>query len=213
MRGTRGVWLERKNALMSCIMSFIRSPNGVYSMVLKPCSDLVDKNNQGSSMSLNRTQLNAAVEKNIISSSQADSLYEFLTAQSPDAPMFTFTHVLYYLGGRIAIGAMTLFMTLGWEAFGGVGVVSVSLAYAAIGLALANALAAKDLRVPAGICATFVECSTPALIYGLQPRWRVWPAGSVYRDYHRYVKWHWVYMELGTLAVGALIAWRYKYPF
>src|SRR5690625_5227427 len=106
MRGTRAAWLERKNALMSCIMSFIRSPNGVYSMVLKPCSDLVEKNNQGSSMRLNRTQLNAAVEENIISSSQADSLYEFLKAQSPDVPMFTFTHVLYYLGGLIAIGAM-----------------------------------------------------------------------------------------------------------
>src|SRR5690625_324767 len=157
MRGARAASLERKNALMSCIMSFIRSPNGAYSMVLKPCSDLVDKNNQRSSMSLNRTQLNAAVEKNIISSSQADSLYEisssqadslyeFLKAQSPDVPMFTFTHVLYYLGGLIAIGAMTLFMTLGWEAFGGVGVVSISLAYAVIVLDLANALAAKDLR-------------------------------------------------------------------
>lgn len=164
-------------------------------------------------MSLNRTQLNAAVEKNIISSSQADSLYEFLKAQSPDSPTFTFTHVLYYLGGFIAIGAMTLFMTLGWEAFGGVGVVSISLAYAVIGLALANALAAKDLRVPAGICATFVVCLTPLLIYGLQQWWGFWPEGSVYRDYHRYVKWHWVYMELGTLAVGAVIAWRYKYPF
>src|SRR5690625_7347783 len=103
-------------------------------MVLKPCSDLVDKNNQRSSMSLNRTQLNAAVEKNIISSSQADSLYGFLKAQSPDVPMFTFTHVLYYLGEHIAIGAMTLFRTLGWEACGGVRVVSFSVAYGVVGV-------------------------------------------------------------------------------
>ena len=32
-------------------------------------------------------------------------------------------HILYYLGGLIAIGAMTLFMTLGWERFGGGGLV------------------------------------------------------------------------------------------
>src|SRR5690625_7445163 len=168
MRGTRAAWLERKNALMSCIMSFIRSPNGVYSMVLKPCSDLVDKNNQGSSMSLNRTQLNAAVEKNIISSSQADSLYEFLKAQSPDVPMFTFTHVLYYLGGLIAIGAMTLFMTLGWEAFGGGGVVSISLEYAVIGLALAYALAARAFRLATVHCDAFVECSPELVVTWLQ---------------------------------------------
>src|SRR5690625_3572667 len=118
-------------------------------------------------MSLNRTNINAAVEHNISTSYLADSLYEYLNYLIPDVPMFTFTHVLYYLGRRIAIGAMTLFMTLGWEAFGGVGLVSISLAYDVIGLALANALAAKDLRVPAGICATFVVCLTPLLIYGL----------------------------------------------
>src|SRR5690625_7132645 len=108
MRGTRAAWLERKNALMSCIMSFIRSPNGVYSMVLKPCSDLVDKNNQGSSMSLNRTQVNAAGEKNIISSSQGDSLYEFLQSQSADVPIFNFTYDHHHLGRRLASRAISL---------------------------------------------------------------------------------------------------------
>ena len=27
----------------------------------------------------------------------------------------------------------------------------------------------------------------------------------MYREYHRYIKWHWIYLELGTLAVGLLI--------
>ena len=164
-------------------------------------------------MGLNKKQLDVAVEKNIISAAQADALYKLIEVQRQDTPGFTFTHVLYYLGGLIAIGAMTLFMNLGWESFGGVGVLSLSVLYAVIGLTLTNVFAARKLTIPAGICATFVVCLTPLAIYGLQQWLGLWPDGSVYRDYHRYVKWHWVYMELGTLAVGAVIAWRYKYPF
>jgi hypothetical protein len=164
-------------------------------------------------MDVTKKNLNDAAEENIITPHQAQALYEFLSAQSKDVPQFTFTHVLYYLGGFIAIGAMTLFMNLGWEFFGGAGILSISVLYAAVGLKITNSLAKKGLSIPAGICATFVVCLTPLAIYGLQQWLGVWPDDSVYRDYHRYVEWHWLYMELGTLAVGAIVAWKYKYPF
>ncbi|WP_250656212.1 DUF2157 domain-containing protein [Alkalimarinus coralli] len=164
-------------------------------------------------MNISRKRLSGAVEENIISSEQANALFEYFQAKSQDVPRFTFTHVLYYLGGLIAIGAMTLFMNLGWESFGGAGVVSISLLYAAIGLKITNTLSAKSLNIPAGICATFVVCLTPLAIYGLQQWLGVWPDDTVYREYHRYIKWHWLYMEFGTLVVGVAIAWKYKYPF
>ncbi|QSX31587.1 DUF2157 domain-containing protein [Shewanella cyperi] len=164
-------------------------------------------------MQVTRKQLSDAVEAQIISAGQAEALYAFLSARSQDTPRFSFTHVLYYLGGMIAIGAMTLFMNLGWENFGGAGIVLISILYAAMGLTITHQLAARSLNIPAGICAVFVVCLTPLAIYGLQQWLGVWPDDSVYRDYHRYIRWHWLYMELGTLAVGTLVAWRYKYPF
>jgi hypothetical protein len=164
-------------------------------------------------MDVTKKKLVDAVEENIISPHQAEALYEFLEIQSQDIPKFTFTHVLYYLGGLIAIGAMTLFMNLGWESFGGAGILSISALYAAVGLKITNTFSDKNLTIPAGICATFVVCLTPLSIYGLQQWLGIWPDESVYRDYHRYIKWHWLYMELGTLAIGAIIAWKYKYPF
>ena len=69
------------------------------------------------------------------------------------------------------------------------------------------------MPIPAGICATFVVALTPLAIYGLQLALDLWPDESVYREYHKYIKWHWIYMELGTLAAGLFVAWRYKYPF
>jgi energy-converting hydrogenase Eha subunit A len=164
-------------------------------------------------MKITRQQLTNAASANIISVQQADDLYRFLQTQDPNNARFSFTHVLYYLGGLVAIGAMTLFMNLGWETFGGAGIVFISLLYAAVGLLFSQKFAARNLHIPAAICATFVVCLTPMAIYGIQQWLGIWPDDSVYRDYHRYVQWHWLYMELGTLVVGCTIAWHYKYPF
>jgi len=160
-----------------------------------------------------RTQLEEAVKAGVISLEQSEKLIHFLKSQSNAEAKFDFTHVLYYLGGMIAIGAMTLFMNLGWESFGGTGIVFISLFYGVCGLKLTNIFKANGLVIPAGICGTFVIALTPLTIYGLQHALGLWPDESIYRDYHRYIKWHWLYMELGTLAVGSIIAWKYKYPF
>ncbi len=164
-------------------------------------------------MKITKNHLTAATHADIITPDQADRLYDFLNEQTASSPSFNVTHVLYYSGGMIAIGAMTLFMTLGWESFGGAGIVVISLMYAALGLVLIRNFDARGLAIPAGIVATFVVCLAPLAIYGLQQWLGFWPDDSVYREYHRYIKWHWIYMELGTLAAGAIMVWRYRYPF
>ncbi len=164
-------------------------------------------------MKVTKKKLELAVAEKIISQEQADHLFAFFKALPSSGPSFDFTHVLYYMGGLIAIGAMTLFMTLGWENFGGWGIFFISLAYSAAGLILANNFQRKGYAVPAGICATFVVALTPLAIYGLQQALGWWPDGSPYREYHRYIRWHWIFLELGTLAGGAIIAFRYRYPF
>ncbi len=64
-----------------------------------------------------REQFDDAVERAIIDSDQADQLVEYFQQKSIDLqrqaakPKFDFAHLLYYFGGLIAIGAMTLFMT------------------------------------------------------------------------------------------------------
>lgn len=164
-------------------------------------------------MKISRELLSQAVKEKIINAKQADSLFQFLKAKSHDSPSFTLTHILYYFGGLLAIGAMTLFMNLGWEAFGGWGIFILSVLYGVLGLWLTSVFQKKNLVVPAGICATFVICLTPLAIYGLQHAMGWWPDSSVYRDYHVFIQWHWIFMELGTLAVGIILAWIYRYPF
>ncbi|MCP4470317.1 MAG: DUF2157 domain-containing protein [Gammaproteobacteria bacterium] len=164
-------------------------------------------------MKITRKNLDDAVDENIITADQAVRLHAYLTGLPSVGPTFNFTNVLYYLGGLIAIGAMSLFMNLGWESFGGWGIFFISLAYAGAGLMLADVFQKKDYAIPAGICATFAVALTPLAIYGFQQALGLWPDESVYREYHKYIRWHWLYMEVGTLIAGLIVVWRYKYPF
>ncbi|RUR17723.1 DUF2157 domain-containing protein [Legionella sp. km535] len=164
-------------------------------------------------MKISRTMMGKAVDAQIITQEQADKLIEFVKNLPEQSPGFNLTNVLYYFGGLIAIGAMTLFMNLGWELYGGWGILFLSVSYAILGISLTHSLDEKRYYVPAGICATFVICLTPLAIYGLQQGMGWWPDNSVYHDYHVYIKWNWIFMELGTLASGIILAWIYRYPF
>lgn len=113
----------------------------------------------------------------------------------------------------IAIGAMSLFMNLGWERFGGWGLFSVAVAYAVAGLLLTEYLLHRNLQIPAGIMATFVVVLAPLAVYGLQVAFGLWSPGHVYREYHTHIDWRWIFMELATLAIAAIMVWRYRMPF
>jgi hypothetical protein len=161
---------------------------------------------------LRRSDLESAVREGIISGEQADRLVEHLSRN--DAPRFSFVHVLYYLGGMIAIGAMTLFMTLGWSTLGGWGGFVTALLYGALALLLTHwFLEEKRLPVPAGIMATLAVAMVPLAIYAAQTALGQWAADRPYRDYHVWIDARWIMMELGTLATGAVLLWRYRFPF
>jgi Ca2+/Na+ antiporter len=163
-----------------------------------------------------RSRLHEAVLKGILSAEQAGELLHFLE-QAPreehERPRFTMVHVLYYLGGMIAIGAMSLFMTLGWNSLGWGGFLT-ALAYLVLFLALTHwFLERKQLSIPAGIMATLAVVMVPLTIFFAQMALGYWDAAKAYRDYHVFIDGRWLMMELGTLAAGAALLWRYRFPF
>jgi len=159
--------------------------------------------------------IDQAVENGILARAQADELWGFLERTANHAPRqrFTFTNVLYYFGGILAIGAMTLFMTLGWQAFGGWGIFGIAVAYAAIALCGSQFLAKRNLSTPAGILAALAIALVPLAIYGLQHGVGMWPIDRPYRDYHSWIDWRWAVMEVGTLLAGTLVLFFLRQPF
>ena len=161
--------------------------------------------------------IDEAVASGVLAESQGRALWDFLIQKERDTPSFRPAHILYYLGGMVAIGAMTLFMTLGWERFGGAGLVLISSVYCAAALLLTELLLTrKQLVIPAGITATLAVVMVPLAVYGAQHLLGFWvdgPRASAYRDYHYYIDWRWLIMELATLAAAAAALWRYRLPF
>jgi hypothetical protein len=179
-------------------------------------------------MPLPKSLLDEAAARGLLHSDQVEPLWAFLaertaaatppvsTSAAPAAaqPSFRVTHILYYLGGLIAIGAMSLFMTLGWERFGGWGLLGIALAYGGGGLWLTERLLRRHgLPIPAGLTGAFVVVLVPLAIYGLQVGLGFWAEGRPYAEYHSHIDWRWLLMELGTLAAGAALLWRYRLPF
>ena len=167
-------------------------------------------------MQLDRRTLDEAVAANVLAPTQAAALWQFLEARDADTPSFKPAHVLYYLGGLVAVGALTLFMTLGWERFGGRGLLLIAAVYGCGAIALTNILLRRGLRIPAGLTAVLAIVTVPLAVYALQHVLGLWPADAragSYRDYHYLIDWRWVMMELATLAAAAVALWRYRLPF
>ncbi len=162
---------------------------------------------------MRRTELQPAVEAGILSAAQADQLAAFLAASSAATPRFSFVHVLYYLGGMIAIGAMTLFMTLGWSSLGGLAGLFIAVCYGVLFLALTHWLLERRLEIPAGITATLAVVMVPLALFFAQMALGYWGADKPYRHFHQYIDGRWIMMELGTLAAAAVLLWRYRLPF
>jgi hypothetical protein len=109
---------------------------------------------------------------------------------------------------------MTLFMTLGWESFGGAGLLLISLVYLLLALGLTEYLLARgQLAIPAGITGALAIVMVPLAVYAAQHILGLWPPGAAYRDYHAHIDWRWIMMELATLAAGAAALWRYRLTF
>jgi hypothetical protein len=130
-------------------------------------------------------------------------------------PRFGFTNTLYYFGGMVAIGAMSLFMTLGWQSFGAWGLALIGTGYLLACLLVADHLKRRRLPVPAGILATLAVVLVPLVVWSVQHGLGLWPPGgsSSYSAYHTHINWRWLTLEFATLLAGVVMLWRYRLPF
>jgi len=167
-------------------------------------------------MRVMRKDFSWAVSKGVISEGQAEDLWRVLERRDTDRPRFDLPHVAYYFGALVVICAMTWFMTLGWERFGGGGILAISLSYA-LGFMVAGGLLwrDKDLKVPGGLLVTAAVCMTPLAVYGFERMTGVWLQGAPgeYEDFYDYIKGGWFPMEVGTVGAGLAALRFFRFPF
>jgi Predicted membrane protein (DUF2157) len=165
---------------------------------------------------VSRKDFGWAVSEGVISEGQAGDLWRALERRNADRPRFDLPHVAYYLGALVVISAMTWFMTLGWERFGGGGILAISLSYA-VAFAVAGGLLwrHKDLKVPGGLLVTAAVCMAPLAVYGFESTTGLWLQGmpGEYADFYDYIEGGWFPMEITTVAAGLVALRFYRFPF
>ncbi|PHV13190.1 DUF2157 domain-containing protein [Chitinimonas sp. BJB300] len=165
-------------------------------------------------MKLHRADLTRAEEVGLLQTGQAEALWAFLAMQPQTGAQFRFAHILYYLGGMIAIAAMSLFMTVGYQTWGPGSLTVFAVSYGFVAWRLGVwFFDAKHLPIPAGILFTLTIVLVPLAVYGILAALGHWDGGGRYSDYHYYIDWRWLLLELATLAAAAVMLWRYRLPF
>lgn len=167
-------------------------------------------------MQVSKSDFDWVVVQGLISAEQSQAVWNALEARGAGRPRFELSHVMYYFGAVIVIAAMGCFMTLGWESFGGGGILLISGVYAACFAAVGTRLWRNPkFAVPGGLLVTMAVCMAPLAIYGFQRLTGIWPQADPgnYRGLHVWVKGGWLLMEVGTIVAG-LVALRFvRFPF
>jgi len=119
-------------------------------------------------MKISKKDLERAVSQGVLSSEQAEQLWNSLEANHAVQPHFCPAQVAYYFGAMIVISAMGWFMTLAWENLGGPGIFVVASIYAVcFSLAGRTLWQQKSFQIPGGLLFTIAVCMTPLAIYGV----------------------------------------------
>lgn len=165
-----------------------------------------------------RQTLMDAADLGLLHYGQIDPLVHFLEErQKKSASMrFNGTTVLMYLGGMLAILACSLFSTLAVEKWGMPVLLDMSLIYLLFAITMATWMGQRGQATAAGIFATLAIVLVPLAVFALQHVLGYW-ADAVnvehYRDFHRWIDWRWMVMELATLTIAALMLWSFRYSF
>ena len=173
-------------------------------------------------------ELEPAVAAGIITRDQAERLVAFLkppmgSVTPPQAPVvppakFDFSHVLWYAGALIVIGALGLFTTLAFVEIGPQALTFTAFVYGAGFAALGRFLWGRPgLKTPGGLLIACAVNMVPMAIYGVQASLELWPLPfgdpGNYQSFYDWLNASWVYMDLGTILAGVLALRFFPFPF
>ena len=167
-------------------------------------------------MNISKKDFEWAAGQELLSLEQTEQLWKRLGENQAQEPHFCTAHIAYYLGAMIVISAMSWFMTLAWESFGGFGLFAIAAVYAICFILAGRRLwRQKAFQIPGGLLFTMAVCMVPLAIYGLEVLTGFWPQNepASYRDFHVYVKGSWIVMELATIMAGAAVLRFIRFPF
>lgn len=166
-------------------------------------------------MNVEKTRLMSIASRVGISEKQAEKLWSGLKATEKELPKknASISTILYYAGAFFCIAGMSWFMRIGWDQYGGLGIMSIALLSATFFFTIGSSLWRKaSFKTPAGLFITVAVCMTPMAIFGFQAMMG-WIQSEHDRLFTDWIKDGWFLRELGTVLVGSFALYYYRFPF
>jgi len=165
---------------------------------------------------LDSEQLTRAVSAGVLQAGQDKALLDFLQKQNETRASFQLSHVAYYFGALLIMGAMGWLMNEAWDQMGDVALLGITLTYMALFLLTARHLWQRDLRIPGGVLGATVVSLTPLAVFALTRLSGLWPFDAPKGGYHGFYVWvnaSYLLMEAATVVVGLLVLRLLPFPF
>jgi hypothetical protein len=164
--------------------------------------------------------LRAAARAGLFDEATLARLLAFLSergsAPARTAPRFDLSHLLWYAGALIVIGAMGLFSTLAFSQMGGLALTATAVVYAVAFTAAGHHLwHGRGQTIVGGLLVAIAVSMAPLAVYGIQEHFGVWSHGvpGPYSGFYTFIKASWVYMEIAAVFAAALALRFYPFPF
>jgi len=154
-----------------------------------------------------------AVEQKIITTDQSEKLNKLMIARQSANTVFDFTNAFYFLGACIAISSMTVFIAIGFEFFGNIGVLNISCMYLVLSLCLMRFLYNKNMLTLLGITGAYAVSVTPIIAYSFLDILGLWSGDGLNREHHLKNVIDWVAVELSALLIGFYLVSKYRVAF
>jgi len=167
-------------------------------------------------LKIDSSDLSRAVQAGVLQPGQDQALLEFLRRAPSERPSFQLSHIAYYFGALLIMGAMGWLMTEAWMSIGDAALLVISSAYLLLLLLGGRSLWQRGQVIPGGLLGAVAVSLTPLVVFAGQRLFGIWPmddAQSDYVDYYRYVQGGWLVMEVATVLVGLLVLRLLPFPF
>ncbi|MEZ5673416.1 MAG: DUF2157 domain-containing protein [Thiotrichaceae bacterium] len=152
----------------------------------------------------------------MLSSEQAEALWQAFTTRYSDRPHFSIAHLAYYFGALLVILSMGWFLGLAWQQHGGASIFFISSVYAVYFSSRDTVYGLKNNSIfPRLIIHHAVSMGT-SVVYGFQEMMGLWYDGTQseqLEEYHIWIKSNWFFIDLSTVIVGVITLRFIPFPF
>lgn len=166
-------------------------------------------------MDIEKKDLDAAVKAGALGRDEAERLWRFWLERKEAEPRLRLSHLPYYLGAVLVLGALGWFLLKAWLEFSGLVLLCTAISYSFLffvgGLLLRGR---RGWRVPGGLAVTVAVCMTPLALYGFLRYTGYWEAqAALFAAGAAGAPCHRLWLEGAAAAVSLLTARVVPFPF